>query len=142
MKRTWANQILEDISSQDVWSVRKWTIGYHNYPMPTLTRGQGIPPAITLEEKCDTLQDTLYQEPPPLPVPVVTNLTQRVPNELPYTEITHTEVSKALFSTNSNTAPGPSQITYTLIKWAWPIAANLIIALFQRCLNMGYHPVQ
>ena len=52
------------------------------------------------------------------------------------------EVSEALFSTNSNTAPGPSQITYTLIKWAWPIAANLIIALFQRYLNMGYHPVQ
>jgi len=142
VKRTWANQILKDIFSQDVWSVRKWTIGYCNYPMLALIRGQGIPPAIILEEKCDTLQDTLYQEPPPLPVPVVTNLTQRVPNKLPYTEITHTEISEALFSTNLNTAPGPSQITYTLIKWAWPIAANLIIALFQRCLNMGYYPVQ
>ena len=142
MKRTWANQILEDISSQDVWSVHKWTIGYHNYPMPILTRGQGILPAITLEEKCDTLRDTLYQEPLPLLVPVVTNLTQRVSNELSYTEITHMEVSEALFFTNLNTAPGPSQITYTLIKWAWLIAANLIIALFQRCLNIGYHPVQ
>ena len=116
MKHTWANQILEDISSQDVWSVCKWTTGYHNYPMSTLTHGQGIPLAITLEEKCDTLRNTLYQEPPPLPVPVVTNLTQRVPNELSYTEITYIEVSKALFSTNSNTAPGPSQIAYTLIK--------------------------
>jgi len=84
--------------------------------MSTLTHGQGIPLAITLEEKCDTLRNTLYQEPPPLPVPVVTNLTQRVPNELSYTEITYIEVSKALFSTNSNTAPGPSQIAYTLIK--------------------------
>jgi len=110
--------------------------------MPALTCGQGIPLAITLEEKYDILRDTLYQKPPPLPVPVVTNLTQRVPNELPYTEITHMEVSEALFSTNSNTASGPSQITYTLIKWAWPIAANLITALFQRCLNMGYYPVQ
>jgi len=110
--------------------------------MPTLTHGQGIPPAITLEEKYDTLWDTLYQEPPSLLVPVVTNLTQRVPNELPYTEITHTEVNETLFSTNSNTVPGLSQITYTLIKWAWPIAVNLIIALFQRCLNMGYHLVQ
>ena len=85
MKRTWANQILEDISSQNVWSVRKWTIGYHNYPMPTLTRGQGIPPAITLQEKCDTLRDTLYQEPPLLPVLVVTNLTQRVTPESMHT---------------------------------------------------------
>ena len=110
--------------------------------MPALTHGQGIPPAITLEEKCDTLRNTLHQEPLPLLVPVVTNLTQRVSNELSYTEITHMEVSEALFSTNLNTAPGPSQITYTLIKWAWLIAANLIIALFQRCLNIGYDLVQ
>jgi len=53
--------------------------------MPALTRGQGIPPAITLQEKCDTLRDTLYQEPPPLPVLVVTNLTQRVTPESMHT---------------------------------------------------------
>jgi len=62
--------------------------------MSALTHGQGILPAIILQEKYDTLWDTLYQEPLSFPIPVVTNLTQRVPHKLSYIEITHTEVSE------------------------------------------------
>jgi len=110
--------------------------------MPALTRGSDISLAISLQEKCDTLQDTLYQEPPNLPDLIVADLTQRNLDEILYTEISPTEVSEALFSTSSNTVPGPSQITYKMIKWAWPIAAEPITTLFQRCLSKGYHPIQ
>ena len=110
--------------------------------MPALTRGPDIPPAISLQEKCDTLRDTLYQEPPNLLDLIVADLTQRNPDEIPYTEISPTEVSEALFSTSSNTAPGPGQITYKMIKWAWPIAAEPITTLFQRCLSKSYYPIQ
>jgi len=110
--------------------------------MLVLTRGPDISPAISLQEKCNTLQDTLYQEPPNLLDLIVADLTQRNPDEIPYTEISPTEVSEALFSTSSNMASGPSQITYKMIKWAWPIVAELITTLFQRCFSKGYHPIQ
>jgi len=110
--------------------------------MSALTHGPDISPAISLQEKCDTLRDTLYQELPNLPDLIVADLTQRNPDEIPYTEILLTEVSEALFSISSNMAPGPSQITYKMIKWVWPIAAEPITTLFQRCLSKGYHPIQ
>jgi len=115
-KHIWANQILEDISSKDIWSIWKWTIDNHNYPMPVLTCGPDIPSVISYQEKCDTLRDILYQEPPNLPDLIVADLTQRNPDEILFIEITPTEVNEALFSTSSNMAPGPSQITYKMIK--------------------------
>ena len=84
--------------------------------MPALTHGPDIPPVILYQEKCNTLQDILYQEPPNLPDLIVADLTQRNPDKILFIEITPTEVNETLFSTSSNMAPGPSQITYKMIK--------------------------
>ena len=52
------------------------------------------------------------------------------------------EVRDAIFKNSSNTAPGHSQITYRVLKWAWgsPIGEKHITALIQKCLRKGYHP--
>jgi len=110
--------------------------------MPALTHGPDIPLVISYQEKCNTLQDILYQEPPNLPDLIVADFTQRSPDEIPFIEITPTKVSEALFSTSSNTALELSQITYKMIRWVWPIAAELITMLFQRYLSKGYHSIQ
>jgi len=79
-----------------------------------------MPPVISYHEKCNILCEVLYQLPPPLPEPTIVDLTNQKPNELPFVNITETKVYEALFSTSANTSPGPSQINYTMIKWAWP----------------------
>jgi len=79
-----------------------------------------MPPAISHHEKCNTLCEVLYQLLLPLPEPAIVDLTNRKPNELPFVDITKTEVYKALFSTSANTLSSLSQINYTMIKWAWP----------------------
>ncbi|KAJ3562483.1 hypothetical protein NP233_g9541 [Leucocoprinus birnbaumii] len=141
-KSTWANEVLEEITSEEVWSVRKWTTGYRNYPMPAISRGSDCPPAVSHQDKCDVLRETLYQEPPPLPEPVQVDLNTRNPDEIPFVDITSNEVREAIISSSAGTAPGPSQINYTMIKWAWSSAPTEITILLRRCLKMGFHPAQ
>lgn len=79
---------------------------------------------------------------PPLPNPVAVDLMSRTTDEIPYEEVTDTEVHKALFSSSSNTAAGASQINYTMLKWTWIYDGNEITMLIQWCLTKGYHPLQ
>ena len=141
-KAEWANTTLAKAQPDEVWGFRKWASGIRSYPMPALDRGPNTTPATSHQEKCDTLRNTLYQPPPPLPDPIELDLSRREPNELPFQDITETEVHEALFSTNSNTSPGPSQISYTMLKWAWPIIRTELTTLIQKCLARGYHPQQ
>jgi len=94
------------------------------------------------KEKCKTLRATLYQEPLPLPIPIEADLSCRQDNEIPFEEVTYTEVQKALFASSSNTAAGASQINYTILKWAWPHIGNEITMLICWCLANGYHSLQ
>ena len=68
------------------------------------------------KEKCETLRTTLYQESPPLPIPIEADLSCRQDNEIPFEEVTYTEVQEALSSLSSNIAAGTSQINYTMLK--------------------------
>ncbi|KAJ6479748.1 hypothetical protein C8R45DRAFT_770307, partial [Mycena sanguinolenta] len=37
-------------------------------------------------------------------------------------------------------APGDSQISYNVIRWAWTDASDEIYILIKRCLANGFHP--
>jgi hypothetical protein len=65
------------------------------------------------------------------------------PDDLPFEEATEEEVRGALFSTSSKSAPGPSQVSYQVIKWAWTHnqGKHLILTLIRKCLAAGYHPI-
>ena len=62
--------------------------------------------------------------------------------DLPFTEVTQEEVREAIFKNDANSAPGHSQITYRVHKWAWSAddGRKHITTLIQKCLNNGYHP--
>ena len=107
-----------------------------------ISRGPRQSSAITHKEKCKTLRATLYQEPLPLPIPIEADLSHKQDNEIPFEEVTYTEVQEALSSSSSNTAAGISQINYTMLKCAWPHVRNEITMLIHRCLANGYHPLQ
>ena len=112
----WANETLEKAAADEVWKLHWWTTEHRNYPILAISRGPGQSPAITYKEKYETLRATLYQEPLSLPIPIEADLLCRQDNEIPFEEVTYTEVQKALSSSSSNTAAGTSQINYTMLK--------------------------
>jgi len=91
-KGMWANETLEKAAADEVWKLHQWTTEHRNYSIPAISRGPEQSPAIMYKEKCETLRATLYQEPPPLPIPIEADLSCRQDNEIPFEEVTYTEV--------------------------------------------------
>ncbi|KAJ3793239.1 hypothetical protein GGU11DRAFT_852486 [Lentinula aff. detonsa] len=110
-KGTWATKTIEEAHPDDMWGFRKWSKGTRNYPMPAIQR-VGRPPATTHEEKCEALREELYQPAPRLPRAFEVNLSDVDPQDIPFHDITDTEISEALADTNNTSAPGPSQQGY------------------------------
>jgi len=50
------------------------------------------------------------------------------------------ELEEYLWSTLSNSAPGPSQISWPILKWLWPTISQHISTLFNGCLAHTFHP--
>ncbi|PBK91135.1 hypothetical protein ARMGADRAFT_886314, partial [Armillaria gallica] len=57
-----------------------------------------------------------------------------------FEHVTWTEVDEAIRGASSTTAPGFSQISYQVIKWAWDVGNDDILLLIRQCLAAGYHP--
>ncbi|TFK58203.1 hypothetical protein BDN72DRAFT_725113, partial [Pluteus cervinus] len=93
-------------------------------------------------EKCDALRKELYQPPPQLDTVFTPDLTNAKDDDLPFEPVTSTEVCEAIDGCNADSAPGPSQISYLAIKWAWKTEEGeaLVTALMQKCTETGYHP--
>ena len=63
-------------------------------------------------------------------------------DDLPFEALSKEEIQDAIHKNSMNTAPGYSQITYRVLKWAWMsnLAQSHILALMDKCLHTGYHP--
>ena len=139
-KAKWATDCVEGAKTGDIWKFRKWSQGIRNYPTPAIYRGPDTPPATTHSEKCDAIRDELFQPPPPLAQEFEPNLTDPNPDDFEHAPVTWTEVRDAIFNSSTKTAPGFSQIPYTVVRWAWGAADNYILALMRKCMENGYHP--
>ncbi|KAF8828234.1 hypothetical protein HHX47_DHR4000457 [Lentinula edodes] len=138
-KQEWAVKTVEEAHPEDIYSFRKWSKGGRQYPMPAIER-PGQLPATTHAEKCKALRDELYQPPPALPDEYPINITDTLPGDLPYQEVTETEVAEAIKDTSNTSAPGFSQQSYRQVKWAFQSQRNVMTALYRQCLRAGYHP--
>ncbi|KAI0991860.1 hypothetical protein K3495_g16327, partial [Podosphaera aphanis] len=58
---------------------------------------------------------------------------------LPFPELTLSEISRAILGAG-NTTPGKDQIPTAVLRLAWPLISELILDLFQACIDTGYHP--
>jgi hypothetical protein len=58
----------------------------------------------------------------------------------PFLRITEDEVRQALSTTSNKSAPGPSGITYKLLKWTFEANPGLIITTLNGALEHGTHP--
>lgn len=141
-KRTWITETLENATPKDIWDFPSWSKGLRNYPTPPISRGPNTPKATSHEDKCEALRKELYQPPPALEHPFHPNIDARLEEDLPFFNITPEEIKDAIFKNKPNSAPGHSQITYQVLKWAWnsPIGQKHITTLLQKCLQCGYHP--
>ena len=139
-KTKWAIDKVEEAQTKDIWSFRAWSKGARNYPTPAISRGPNQSPAVTHKDKCDAIRNELFQPPPPLPTEFHTDLTTPHPDDFAYEQITKTEVREALFNASTKTAPGYSQTTYKVLRWAWSDADDYFVNLMRKCLNNGYHP--
>ncbi|KAJ3792346.1 hypothetical protein GGU11DRAFT_861251 [Lentinula aff. detonsa] len=110
-KGNWATKAIEEAHPNDMWGFRKWSKGTRNYPMPVI-QWTGRSPATTHEEKCEALQEELYQLVPHLPRTFEVNLIDEDPQDIKFHDITDIEISEALADTRNTSAPGPSQQGY------------------------------
>ncbi|KAH7875271.1 uncharacterized protein C8R40DRAFT_1046030, partial [Lentinula edodes] len=81
------------------------------------------------------------QPPPGLPDEYPINLTDTLPGDLLFQDITDTEVAEAIADTSNTSAPGFSQQSYQQVKWAFQSQRDIITTLYRRCLKAGYHPL-
>ena len=107
-----------------------------------ISQGPDRPKAISHEDKCEALRRELYQPPPALDQTFSPDITSRFDTDLPFTDVTLEEVRDAIFKSKHNSAPGHSQITYQVLRWAWanPKGQKYILSLTRKCLQNGYHP--
>ncbi|KAI9034748.1 RNA-directed DNA polymerase [Aspergillus affinis] len=49
------------------------------------------------------------------------------------------QIEKAILHAG-NTTPGKDELPTSILKIAWPIIRDRVLALFQGCLSVGYHP--
>ena len=136
----WANEILAKAEGADIFRFREWSKGERTYPSPAIYRGPDQAAATSHEEKCDALRDELYQPPPPLPVSFNADLESDAPADIPFSDVTRSEVHDAIFSSDSKSAPGSTQVTYRELKWAWEYTGDYITGLAYHCVKAGYHP--
>lgn len=122
--------------------IPKLVQGSPQLPIPPISRGEGLPKAVSHQDKCDALRTELYQPPPHLKTEHIPDLWNPHEDDLPYAEVSVDEVSKVINSTSSASAPGYSQVNYQMVKWAWRSEAGkqCILLLMQKCLEAGYHP--
>jgi hypothetical protein len=61
-------------------------------------------------------------------------------NRRTFFRVTEEEVRQALSTTSNKSAPGPSGITYKLLKWTFEANPDLIITTLNGALEQGTHP--
>src|SRR5260370_36648016 len=65
-KNEFYRKMVDNATSQNIWSFCKWMTTNRTYMSPPLDQGEDSPPAVTHKEKGKTLQSHLFPKPPHL----------------------------------------------------------------------------
>lgn len=128
------------VNARDVFKITKWHKSKGMYRTPPLLDplSPNSPPVQSTENKRDVLARNLLcnksqAEDILLSAPAVPR------TSLPFPNLTSSEVSKAILGA-SNTTPGKDQIPSGVLRLAWPHISEIVLDLFQACIDIGYHP--
>jgi ribonuclease HI len=139
-RQYWRDKLKTAAQTKEVFDISKWHKSVGSYRSPPLKDPlrPNEPPAVSTQEKRDILVRNLLQNSAeagdiPLDCPAVPSAT------LPFPEISMAQVEKAILKAG-NTAPGEDELQTNILKVAWPLIKDKVLALFQGCLRLGYHP--
>jgi len=134
-KHSWATKTIHESS---IWDITQWRHGRHlshisalRLPDSTLTYDHE-PMAMALSAcffipPVPGLLTQQPDDPPPLP-------------ERDLDPFLAPELAEYLWATSSNSTPGPSQISWPILKWLWPVISIHVTNLFNGCLAHAFHP--
>ncbi|PBK71413.1 hypothetical protein ARMSODRAFT_973836 [Armillaria solidipes] len=112
-KKKWLDDTLAEVTTDKIWSFSKWYKIEQNYPSPAIKQGEGETPAVTHEDKCNPIQDKLFQLPPELPDSEELELETGNPGDIAYHDVSREEVHAVLFAGSTKSTPEASQINYS-----------------------------
>ncbi|KAI0999655.1 hypothetical protein K3495_g8545 [Podosphaera aphanis] len=130
-------------SSEKLSEERKLLSSRKSLPTSVTRRKYGTSPngttlAYNLEDKRDVLFRNLLQN--QSDTEDISLSTPTVPTtSLPFPDLTIEEVSRSILGAG-NTNPGKDQIPTAVFRLAWPQISDIILNLFQECINIGHHP--
>ncbi|KAG5640439.1 hypothetical protein DXG03_008667 [Asterophora parasitica] len=137
-KKAWVDQTLEEATPYDVWGFCNWSKGTRNYPSPAI-KHTNQNPVVQYKDKCNALQNVLFQPHPPLANNDLPNIKDTHLDNIAHIELTKTEVQEAIYCHCTKKAPGESQQTFVTIRWAWEAKEDIIFALMHHCIQTGHH---
>ncbi|KAI9039460.1 reverse transcriptase [Aspergillus affinis] len=139
-QKYWRNKINATTTSKEVFEMSKWhkTTGSYRSPPMKDPLQPDCPPAVDIQEKRDILARNLLQNSAeagdiPSDTPTVSS------RSLPFPGVSMAQAEKAVLHAG-NTTPGSDGLPTSILKAAWPLIKNRVLALYQSCLSTGYHP--
>ena len=115
-----------------------WRHGRRNNKIPPLLKLDGTL-ATSHTDLCQVLSDWFF---PIVPKPVPDS-DPSDPSPLPprdFAPISKEEVSRNLSCTSNKSAPGPTGITYKLLKWCHSASPSRLTSIFNAAISLGHHP--
>ena len=136
VKQHWATSQLESATSKDVWEFIKWHKHSGKCCHPLYSSPSHIP-ADNEQDRANCFRQQFFPKPPPTNNLTPSDLSQQTRIHHP---LLREEVQDAIAQCSTNSAPGPSQTNYKMIKWAWSTSLDILFELFQKCLQLGHYP--
>ena len=133
-KEKWATDHLEGANKKNMWDFISWySSGKRKHPL--YTSPTQVPTSD--EERAKSFISQFFPPPPPVAPYIPPDFTHHTRGWAP---LMREEVSEALNSCKDDSAPGPSQVTYKAVKWAWEAHSPTLWYLFSHCINLGHYP--
>ena len=137
-KRGWSNNRLTGATLDTLWKATTWRHGHHANRIPLLLKLDGSL-ATTHMDLHKVLSSRFFPivlklvpaSDPSDPLPLQPRL---------FAPISEEEVSRHLATTSNKLAPGPTGITYKLLKWCHSASPTQLISLFNATVLWGHHP--
>jgi len=137
-KHGWSNDNLTTASLDTLWKATAWCHGHHANKIPPLLKLDGSL-ATSHTDLRQVLSDRFF---PSIPKPLPDSLPND-PHPLPthdFEAISAKEIVHNLAATSNKSAPGPTGITYKLLKWCHVAAPGCLTSLFNAAISLGHHP--
>ncbi len=134
-KCTWAAKAIHNSS---IWDVTQWRHGRRLSHIQALRLPDG-----TLTYDHNPMASALSARFFVPPIPGLSATQPDNPELLPerdFEPFLNIELGEYLRATSSTSAPGPSQISWPILKWLWPVISTHVTALFNGCLAHAFHP--